>query len=147
MHHRTARLIALAWLPLAAWLALWPAVEARQLPMREMARQTVKVVRGGCCGARPAEGAALPRGNERHGCCRGQGEAPARVPACPDGGSARCQQCLNHGGPLLFTHVLSVPDPERRVLGALLHGDLVAASRDLRPPVPPPRSIGVPQYT
>ncbi len=147
MHLRTARLFALAWLPLAAWLALWPAVEARELPAREMARQAAKVVRSGCCGSRPAEGGAQPRENERHGCCAGQGEAAARVPACPDGGNARCQQCLNHGGLLLFTHALPVPDPERKVLGAILHGDLVAASRDLRPPVPPPRSTAAFPYT
>jgi hypothetical protein len=39
----------------------------------------------------------------------------------------------------LFALALVVPEPERAVMGAIFPGDHVAASRDLRPPVPPPR--------
>jgi len=125
------------WLVLAGWLAMWPAAEARQAELRLVAAPTVpdSGALGGCCG--PSKPVA------DSGCCRGRGESPARPMSCPDAGSARCVQCQSTGGAALFAQALVVPEPERAALGAIVLRDPVAASRDLRPPVPPPRSVVV----
>jgi hypothetical protein len=143
---RAPRLLAAVWLPLAAWLVLWPAAQARQAAVREL--QPVRVAAAGDrgCRMRCAAEVETPAAAGRHCCCAGREEAPERVPPCPDGGASRCLQCFGQGGPLLFAHALSVPEPERNLLGAIRHGDLVAASRDLRPPVPPPRPGGPPLF-
>ncbi len=123
----------LGWLLLAGWLLLWPAVEARRQEWPLMAERAApeRAAASGC--GRSAES------GDQGGCCRGRGEAPARPAACPEGSnSARCNQCFGAGGPLLFAHALTVPEPERVVLGAILLGDHVVATRSLRPPVPPP---------
>jgi hypothetical protein len=125
----------LGWLLLAGWLLLWPAVEAcrQEWPMLVERAAPERTAAGGC-------GRAAGSGDQG-GCCRGRSEAPARPATCPEGSnSARCNQCFGAGGPLLFAHALTVPEPERVVLGAILLGDHVVASRDLRPPVPPPRA-------
>lgn len=141
MTQRPTSLIACLWLPLAAWLAMWPALEARQAPQVrtavEMTRKA-RLQRGGCCRARAALAAAREHGAGRHGCCA-EREGAGRMPACPEQGSSRCGQCFGTSGLLLATHVLSLPDPERPRLGSIRHGDHVADSRDLRPPEPPPR--------
>ena len=138
---------ALAWLPLAAWLALWPAAQSRQAAQRELQPVQLAAADGGGCRMRCPGEAGRPDGAGRHGCCAGREDAPERAPQCPDGGASRCLQCFGQGGPLLFAHALSVPEPERNVLGAIRHGDLVAATRDLRPPVPPPRAAREPART
>jgi hypothetical protein len=127
----------LGWLLLAGWLLLWPATEARfqKWPMMAERGAPDRAAASGC--SRTAGSA------DRGGCCRGRSEAPARPATCPEGGnSARCGQSCGAGGPLLFAHALTVPEPERVVLGAIVLGDHVVASRDLRPPVPPPRAGG-----
>ena len=136
------KILGYVWLPLAAWLALWPAAESKQAAARERMPLRTMAVRGGCCRAEARTAAqtevqtadAGPRG-----CCAERREQPARPPMCPEGGNARCAPCFGAGGPLLIAHALTVPDPERNELGAIRHGDHVAVSRDLRPPVPPPR--------
>ena len=142
MNLRAPCLFACLWLPLAAWLALGPAAQSRQAAFRGL--QPVRTVlaqarscRSGCA-ARPQS----PAAPERHGCCGERQDAPCRVPTCPEGNSSRCLQCYGQGGPVLFAQAPPVPEPERCVLGAFTSGDLVAASRDLRPPEPPPRPGG-----
>jgi hypothetical protein len=147
-----ARILRLGWLLLAGWLALWPAAEARRADLRLGAAQFAQTAKfekmaqfaqmapaadvagpaGGCCRA------AKPAGEDA--CCRGRSETPARPASCPEGGTPRCIQCQTTGGAALFAHSLAVPEPERAVLGAIFLGDHVAVSRDLRPPVPPPRT-------
>jgi len=130
-----ALIVRSGWLLLAGWLALWPAAEARQAELRLSAVPTAPVSKagGGCSSNQSADG----------GCCRGCSGTPARPVSCPDAGSARCVQCQGTGGAALFAQALVVPEPERAALGAIFLGDPVAASRDLRPPVPPPRPFVV----
>jgi hypothetical protein len=141
--HRSHTLTAFLWLPLAAWLALWPAMEARQAPRPlvsgAMVRKARPVTVGGCH-ARAAMAVARPQGDGCGSCCADRNGSERRMPACPEQGSARCGQCFGTNGLLLVAHVLSMPDPERPELGLIRHGDHVAASRDLRPPEPPPRA-------
>ncbi len=141
--HRPTSLIAYLWLPLAVWLALWPALEARQALRRltavEMTRKALPA-RGGCCRARAALVAAREQGPSQQGCRAARDGCERRMPACPEQGSSSCGPCFGTSGLLLATHVLSLPDPERPELGSIRHGDHVAASRDLRPPEPPPRA-------
>ncbi len=143
MPHRSHTLTAFLWLPLAAWLALWPAMEARQAPRPlvsgAMVRKARPVTVGGCH-ARAAMAVARPQGDGCGSCCADRNGSERRMPACPEQGSARCGQCFGTNGLLLVAHVLSMPDPERPELGLIRHGDHVAASRDLRPPEPPPRA-------
>lgn len=147
-HHASNR-PAVICLLLAAWLAFWPAAEARQAAARErmpIPRPVAAAVARGCCQARPAPQASqqpsADADDARRGCCSRPAGAPTRVPSCPEGGAARCAQCFGYGALLMFTHVQAVPEPERPMLGAIRHGDHVAASRHLRPPVPPPRFTG-----
>lgn len=142
MPHRSHSLTALLWLPLAAWLAFWPAMEARQAPQQLVSGGTMRKVRpasDGGCRARAAMVAARPQGDGCGACCSDRGGGERRMPACPEQGSSRCGQCFGTNGLLMAAHVLSMPDPERPELGPIRHGDHVAASRDLRPPEPPPR--------
>ena len=143
MPFRPTSLVAWLWLPLAAWLALWPAVEARVSPPRLPATSHVRKSppRGGSgCHMRAAKAGLRSQGGGCHGCCADRDGGERRAPACPEQGSSRCGQCFGTNGLLLAAHVLSMPDPERPELGSIRHGDLVAASRDLRPPEPPPRA-------
>lgn len=140
---RPSRLLTWLWLPLAAWLAWWPASQSRQAAVRELQPVRVAAAEEQGCHRRCQAAESASASEERHCCCSGRAEAPDRVPSCPEGGASRCLQCFGQGGPLLFAHALIVPEPERNLLGAIRHGDLVAASRDLRPPVPPPRGADV----
>ncbi len=140
----TTWLLPAAWLLLAAWLGLWPAVASHRAASRELAAApapaSLAAVHGCCC---PAGTEAVPAdGASRRGCCGEPLGAPTRAPSCPEGGSARCAQCVGCGAAPLLAFVYPAPDPQRPVLGSLPDGDLVADSRDLRPPVPPPRGAG-----
>lgn len=151
-HHASNRPAAI-WLLLASWLAFWPAAEARQAAARErmpMPRPVAAAVARGCCQARPAPQASrqpsVDDDSAQRGCCSRPSGSPARGPSCPEGGASRCAQCFGYGALLMFAHAQPVPDPERPMLGAIRHGDLAACSRDLRPPVPPPRTTGQPLF-
>lgn len=146
---RLAHLRSLPWLLLAAWMAMWPGLESRQSAVRQALRtvtpaRELALAGGGCCRARAVEAPSGPIGGDRHGCCRPRDEATTRPASCPEGGGARCGQCFGTAGLLMLAYVQSLPDPERPVLGALRPGDHVASSRDLRPPVPPPRPASAP---
>lgn len=139
MRSRPRTTFACSWLLLAAWLALWPAAESPQAIAREhamMARSLVSTA--GCCRAQARDVPDEPAPGR--GCCSRRSESPARPPSCPEGGASRCAQCFGYAALLMFANAQATLEPERPVLGAIRHGDHVAASRDLRPPVPPPRT-------
>lgn len=137
-------LCASSWLLLAAWLAFWPAIASHRASSRDpvpVRHQTASAAGHSCCCA--AQPPAAPADREApHGCCNGPLGSPVRAPSCPDGSASRCAQCVGFGTAPLLADATPVSDPERSVLGSFLDGDRVADSRDLRPPVPPPRAAG-----
>lgn len=106
-----------------------------------MRYQTAAAAGHDCCCAARTPVAPADRDAPR-GCGNVPLGSPVRAPSCPDGGASRCAQCVGFGAAPLLANSTSVPDPECCVFGSLLDGDSIADSRDLRPPVPPPRAAG-----
>ncbi len=143
LHRPASSPCASSWLLLAVWLAFWPAFATQQAALRADAQARRSVVAEavhGCCCATPT--APAGEKDDARGGCEGPLGSPARAPSCPDGGASRCSQCVGCGALPLLAHAALAPDPELTVVGSLPEGDHVAASRNLRPPVPPPRTAG-----